>query len=82
MNTRSTPNLSHTEQHRDHSAHQQFAVVHRLEADQRAIFSFEGMDEMDIVNGAGTLLLEGERLIFKLMYHQGDDFTFVDERRK
>jgi hypothetical protein len=38
------------------------------------------MDEMDMVNGAGTLLLEGDRLIFKLMYHQGDDYTFEGER--
>ncbi|MBI3971222.1 MAG: hypothetical protein HY332_08025 [Chloroflexi bacterium] len=48
----------------------------RLESENRVTFSFEGMDELDEVNGAGTATLEGDRLIFKLMYHQGDDYTF------
>jgi hypothetical protein len=34
----------------------------------RTVFSFGGMDEMDLVNGAGTATLEDDRLI-KLMYH-------------
>jgi len=41
-----------------------------------SLFSFEGMDEMDPVNGAGTIRLQGERLIFKLLFHFGDEFTF------
>lgn len=46
-----------------------------LEGD-RVLFSFEGMDEMDPVNGAGTITLQGERLIFQLLFHYGDLFTF------
>lgn len=60
-----------------HIGLQQGHLDGRLEGEQRVLFSFEGMDEMDMVNGAGTLLLEGDRLIFNLMCHQGDDFTFI-----
>ncbi len=54
----------------------------RLEDGNRFAFSFEGMDEMDEVNGRGTATLEGDRLIFTLMYHQGDDYTFECTRRQ
>lgn len=64
-----------------HVGYQQGHLDGRLKGEQQVIFSFEGMDEMEEVNGAGTLTLEGDRLIFKLMYHQGDDFTFEGERR-
>lgn len=53
----------------------------RLEGDDRIMFSFEGMDELDPVHGAGTVTLQGKRLIFKLMYYDGDEFTFECERR-
>ncbi|MBC8447295.1 MAG: hypothetical protein H8D78_06055 [Chloroflexi bacterium] len=42
----------------------------------RVWFSFEAMDEMDPVNGAGTITLQGKRLILKLMFHFGDEFIF------
>ncbi|MBE7554035.1 MAG: hypothetical protein HS126_23475 [Anaerolineales bacterium] len=64
-----------------HVGYQQGHLDGRLEGEQRVIFSFEGMDEMEMVNGAGTLALEDDRLIFKLMYHQGDAFTFMGKRR-
>src|SRR3954447_9075754 len=48
----------------------------RVEGENRITFSFEGMDEMDEVNGRGTATLDGDRLTFTLMYHQGDDYTF------
>ncbi len=54
----------------------------RLEGADRCVFSFEGMDELDLVSGAGTLTLLGDHLTFKLMYHQGDEFTFECERRQ
>jgi hypothetical protein len=54
----------------------------RLVSPDRVLFSFEGMDEMEEVSGAGTLTLEDDHLTFVLMYHQGDDFTFVCERRQ
>jgi hypothetical protein len=54
----------------------------RLEGNERILFSFEGMDEMDPVHGAGTIMIEGDRLIFRLMYHYGDSFTFECERRR
>ena len=53
----------------------------RLEGADRVVFSFEGTDELDPVNGAGTLMLKGDHLTFVLMYHQGDDFTFEWQRR-
>mgnify|MGYP001049200350 CR=1 FL=1 len=40
------------------------------------LFSFEAMDEMDPVSGAGTITLRGDRLIFKLLFYYGDEFTF------
>ncbi len=53
----------------------------RLDGDHRIVFSFEGMDEMDPVDGAGTAVLKGDHLTFRLMYHDGDDYTFECERR-
>ena len=38
------------------------------------------MDEMDEVNGAGTIAMDGDSLILTLMYHQGDDYKFECER--
>ncbi len=54
----------------------------RPEGPDRAVFSFEGTDELDPVNSAGTLTLRGDRLTFVLMYHQGDNYTFECERRR
>lgn len=42
----------------------------------RILFSFEATDEMDPVNGAGTIGLQGERLMLNLRFHFGDEFTF------
>ncbi len=53
----------------------------RLRGDGSAVLTFEGMDEMEPVDGAATARLDGDRLIFTLMYHQGDDYTFECERR-
>ena len=43
-------------------------------------FSFEGIDEMDDVSGAGTASLQGDRLTLTLMYHEDDDYTFEATR--
>jgi hypothetical protein len=53
----------------------------RLQGDGSALLTFEGTDEMDPVNGAATARLDGDRMIFTLMYHQGDDYTFECERQ-
>jgi hypothetical protein len=53
----------------------------RQQGDGSLIFTFEGMDEMDAVHGAATASLDGDRLILTLLYHQGDDYTYVCERR-
>jgi len=45
------------------------------------LFSFDGMDEMDEVHGAGTGTLQDDHLVFTLMCHQGDDYTFEATRR-
>jgi hypothetical protein len=39
-------------------------------------FSFEGMDEMDPVNGAGTIVGEDEQITFTLEFQDGDAFAF------
>jgi len=52
----------------------------RLQSENQMIFSFDGMDEMDPVSGAGVAVIEGDRLTFTLMYHLGDDFTFECQR--
>jgi hypothetical protein len=52
----------------------------RERPDGSVMFSFEGMDEMDEMNGAGTATVEGDRLTLILMYHQGDDYTFEATR--
>jgi len=52
----------------------------RLEDENFVFFSFEGMDEMDEVNGAGTATLNGDRLTFDLRYHRGDAYAFECER--
>ncbi len=65
-----------------HVGLQQGDIDGRLQDDAHAVFSFEGMDEMDEVSGAGTITLNGDRLTFTLLYHQGDDFTFECERHR
>jgi len=47
---------------------------------KRVLFSFEGADEMDPVHGAGTLTLREKRLELRLLFHYGDEFTFLCER--
>ena len=46
----------------------------------QVLFSFEAFDEMDPVHGWGVLTAQGERMIFRLMFHQGDNFGFECER--
>ncbi len=53
----------------------------QMKGDNRAVFRFEGMDEMDPVDGTATATLEGDRLIFVLSYGPGDEYTFECERR-
>ena len=65
-----------------HVGLQQGDIDGRLPDDTHVVFSFEGMDEMEEVDGAGTITLNGDRLTFTLMYHEGDDFTFECERRQ
>ncbi len=65
-----------------HVGLQQGDIDGRLQDDAHAVFSFEGMDEMDEVSGAGTITLNGDLLGFTLMYHQGDDYTFECVRRQ
>ena len=52
------------------------------EGDDRAVFRFEGMDEMDPADGTATATLEDDRLIFVLSYGPGDEYTFECERRR
>jgi len=51
------------------------------EGDDRAVFRFEGMDEMDPVDGTATVTLEGDRLIFVLSYGPDDEYTFECQRQ-
>ena len=62
----------------------------QMKGDNRAMFRFEGMDEMDPVDGIATATLvlsvteglEGCRLIFVVSYRPGDEYTFECERRR
>ncbi len=47
----------------------------RPDGKERVIFSFEGMDDEDLVNGAGTAAVQQQRLVLTLMCHFGDDYT-------
>jgi hypothetical protein len=65
-----------------HVGLQRGIIEGRLQDENCMVFSFEGMDELDPVNGAGTATVDGDRLTFTLMYHMGDDFTFECERQQ
>jgi hypothetical protein len=45
-------------------------------------FSFEGMDEMDPVSGAGMLVGKDDQMTFALQFHDRDTFTFDCVREK
>ena len=47
---------------------------------ERVLFSFEAMDELEPVHGAGIILLQDDLLIFKLLYYAGDEWTFICKR--
>lgn len=64
-----------------HIGVQSGGVDGRSQPDGSVLFTFEGMDEMDEVHGAGTAAGKDGQLMFTLMYHQGDDYTYTGERR-
>ena len=64
-----------------HIALQNGTLDGRPQPDGSVLFSFEGMDEMDEVHGAGVATVHDDRLMFTLMYHQGDDYTFEGRRQ-
>jgi hypothetical protein len=64
-----------------HIALQNGTLDGRPQPDGSVFFSFEGMDEMEEVHGAGVATVQGDRLLFTLMYHQGDDYTFEANRQ-
>ncbi len=64
-----------------HIAYQNGTLDGRPQPDGSVFLSFEGMDEMDEVHGAGVATVQGDRLLFTLMYHQGDDYTFEATRQ-
>lgn len=44
---------------------------------QKLIFSFEGWDEADLVNGSGTFCVEsGDTFLFTMDHENGDTFRF------
>ena len=53
----------------------------RLEG-KRVLFSFEAMDELDFVHGAGTVSLQDNLLIFRLLYHEGDEWELICKRNE
>ena len=52
----------------------------RFEKDEESlklIFSFEGWDDTDLVNGYGTFSVEsGDTFLLTMNYHMGDTFSF------
>ena len=63
-----------------HIGYQDGTLDGRPQLDGSLLFSFEGMDEMEEVHGAGVATVQDDRLLFTLMYHQGDDYTFEATR--
>jgi hypothetical protein len=53
-----------------------------LERQNLMLFSFEGMDELEEMHGAGTATLSGDHLTFELRYYLGDEYVFDCERSK
>lgn len=53
----------------------------RPDSAERIIFSFEGMDGEELVNGAGVAVLQEDRLLVKMMYHFGPDRTLEGVRQ-
>jgi hypothetical protein len=64
-----------------HIALQNGTLDGRPQPDGSILFSFEGMDEMEQVHGAGVATVQDDRLQFTLMYHQGNDYTFEAARQ-
>jgi len=60
---------------------QQGHIDGRPDGANRIIFSFEGMDDEALVNGAGLLSLREDRLCLTLMYHFGPDRTLEGSRQ-
>ena len=52
----------------------------RPDGEERVIFSFEGMDGEELVNGAGVATLQQDRLLLTLMYHFGPDHVLEGVR--
>ena len=64
-----------------HIGVQSGGVDGRPQPDGSILFTFGGMDETDEVHGAGTAKVQDDRLVFTLMYYQGDDYTYEGTRR-
>ena len=45
-------------------------------------FHFQGNEEMEDAFGEGEATLDGDRLVFELWHHNGDEYTFECERRR
>lgn len=75
---------------RNHDGHIGFIAV-EAELDYRVVtrdgspaieFSFDGFDEDQQVTGRGWAVLEADRLHGRLFFHQGDESSFVAERKQ
>jgi hypothetical protein len=64
-----------------HVGYQKGTLDGRPQLDGSLLFSFEGMDDTDQVHGAGIARVQDDRLLFTLMYHQGDDYTLEGRRQ-
>jgi hypothetical protein len=53
-----------------------YCVLGRLVA-SLSLLKMRWTDEMDDVNDGGTIAIDGDRLIFTLMYQQCDDHTVI-----
>jgi hypothetical protein len=53
-----------------------------FESENFMLFSFEGMDELEEMHGAGRATLSGDHLTFELRYYLGDEYVFDCERSK
>ena len=74
----------------NHTGTFQFGAVHgdidyRLEPfhdEERLKFSWEGVDEMDLVSGRGWAIIADGQLQGRLYFHERDESRFVAEKER
>ena len=51
-----------------------------LDREGKVEFTFQGFDEMDEVSGRGSAMIDSNKLIGRIKFHQGDQSGFTAEK--